>query len=41
VRGLPTTYLLDREGQIIGQVIGARAWDSEDAKAYFRQLLTQ
>jgi peroxiredoxin len=41
VRGLPTTYLIDREGHLIGQVIGGRDWDSEDAKAYFRRLLIQ
>jgi peroxiredoxin len=41
VRGLPTTYLIDREGHLIGQVIGGRDWESEDAKAYFRRLLTQ
>ncbi len=39
VRALPTTYLVDREGRIIGQSIGGRAWDSADAKAYFQQLL--
>ena len=41
VRGLPSTYLIDRDGHLIGQVIRGREWDSEDAKAYFRRLLTQ
>jgi peroxiredoxin len=41
VRGLPSTYLIDRDGHLTGQVIGGREWDSEDAKAYFRRLLTQ
>jgi peroxiredoxin len=41
VRGLPSTYLIDRDGHLIGQVIGGREWDSEDAKAYVRRLLTR
>jgi peroxiredoxin len=41
VRGLPTTYVVNREGQIIGQAICGREWKSKDAKAYFQWLLGQ
>jgi peroxiredoxin len=41
VRGLPASYIVNREGQIIGQAIGGREWESKDAKAYFQWLLSQ
>lgn len=36
---LPTTYLINKKGEILGKVIGYRDWHSEQAKAFFRQLL--
>jgi len=39
VRGLPTTYLIDREGYIIGLAIGARLWDKEGARKLITNLL--
>lgn len=30
-RGLPATYLIDREGRIIGHLIGPAEWDQQDA----------
>jgi peroxiredoxin len=39
VRGLPATYLIDRDQVIVGRAIGAREWDSKDARAYIRSLL--
>jgi len=36
---LPTTYLINRDGEIVGKVIGYRDWHSDHAKAFFRQLL--
>jgi peroxiredoxin len=38
---LPLTYLIDRNGDFIGKAIGDRRWDSEDARAFFRDLLRQ
>lgn len=32
-RGLPATYLIDREGRLIGRLVGPAEWDSEEAKA--------
>lgn len=39
VRGLPATYLIDRNQVIVGRAIGAREWDSKDGRAYIRALL--
>ena len=39
VRGLPATYILDRNHIIAGRAIGAREWDSKEARAYIRALL--
>jgi peroxiredoxin len=36
---LPTTYLINRRGAIVGKVIGYRDWHSDEARAFFRQLL--
>ena len=36
---LPTTYLIHRNGEIEGKVIGYRDWHGDPAKAFFRQLL--
>jgi peroxiredoxin len=39
VRGLPTTYLIDPEGRLIGAAIGARDWYRTEAKALIASLL--
>src|SRR5215813_1736901 len=36
---LPTTFLIDRRGFIVGRVIGYRDWHSDQTKAVFTQLL--
>jgi peroxiredoxin len=41
VRGLPTTYLIDPDGLLIGAVIGARDWHRTEAKALIAGLLRQ
>ncbi|MDQ6958596.1 MAG: TlpA disulfide reductase family protein [Mariprofundaceae bacterium] len=41
VRGLPTTYLIDRDGKIIGRIIGERKWNGRQATAIFKQLLAR
>jgi len=40
VRGLPVTFLLDRDGRILWRAIGARDWDGPDGRAYFERFLT-
>jgi peroxiredoxin len=41
VRGLPTTYLIDPNGFVIGVVIGPRDWHKTEAKALIAGLLRQ
>lgn len=36
---LPTTYLINKNGEIVGKVIGYRDWHSEQARSLFHQLL--
>lgn len=39
VRGLPHTVLLDREGRVAGQVLGAAHWAAPETLAVIRRLL--
>ena len=39
VRSIPTTYLIGRDGNILGMVVGAREWDSDAIKQLFREIL--
>ena len=39
LRGLPTTFLIDAEGRIVGDLQGIAAWDGDDAKALIRYYL--
>ncbi|MGE5306644.1 MAG: peroxiredoxin family protein [Alphaproteobacteria bacterium] len=41
VRGHPVTYLIDRQGLLVGKVIGERDWSSPDAKYVVATLLSQ
>ena len=38
VRAIPTTFLIDPDGKIVGKVLGARDWASEDAFDLMREL---
>jgi len=38
-RGLPATYLIDREGRLIGRLIGPAEWDSDEAKALIQAAI--
>ena len=38
-RGHPVTFLIDRKGLLIGQVVGERDWSSPEAKALVMGLL--
>ena len=33
VRGLPTSFLLDRKGRIVGKLVGVAEWDTPEAEA--------
>lgn len=39
ITGLPTSYLIGRDGRFIGRAIGAREWDGPDARALFEGIL--
>ena len=36
---LPTTFLINKRGYIVGKVIGYRDWHSDQSKAFFAELL--
>ncbi len=38
-RSIPTTYLIDRDGSIIGRAIGAREWDTREIKIALKEIL--
>lgn len=39
VSGLPTTYVIGRDGRIEGRIVGAREWDSEEYRRRIEELL--
>lgn len=39
MKGLPTTYLLDRDNRIVGAFTGPADWASPDAKALIRHII--
>ncbi|MFQ6066974.1 MAG: TlpA disulfide reductase family protein [bacterium] len=39
IRAIPTTFLLDPEGKIVGKALGARNWASQDAFKLIEHLL--
>ena len=41
LKQFPTSYLLDREGKIVGSLAGHAEWDSPEAKALIRFYLKQ
>ena len=41
VRGLPSSYLIDRNGNVVGAMQGAYDWAGEDAKALIRHYIAQ
>ena len=39
VWGPPTLYFVDRQGRLVGRVVGPRGWDSPQARAFVQALL--
>jgi hypothetical protein len=39
VWGTPTAYLIDRQGRLIGRMVGPRAWGRPEAREFVRELL--
>ena len=38
-RAIPTTVLIDRDGNVVGSIVGAAEWDSPEAQALIRRYL--
>jgi len=38
IRAIPTTFILDKGGKMIGSITGPREWDSKKTVAFFEQL---
>jgi thiol-disulfide isomerase/thioredoxin len=38
-RGLPTSFVIDRDGQVLGKVEGGAAWDSDQLVDVLRKLM--
>ena len=41
VRAIPTTFLIDTQGKMVGKALGARAWASEEALNLIKYLLAK
>ena len=39
LKGLPTTFLIDREGRVLAGLVGPAEWDSPEALAFLRHYL--
>jgi len=39
VWGTPTAYIVDREGRLVGRIVGPRPWESPAARALLSDLL--
>ena len=39
VHGIPTSFIIDREGYIVGRMVGPVDWDSPQVHAAFQELL--
>ena len=40
-RSIPTTYIIDRDGNILSMTVGAREWYTEEIKALFSEILAK
>jgi len=38
---IPLSYFINRKGEFVGKANGSRKWDSQEAKAFFRNLLQE
>ena len=39
VWGPPTSYFVDREGRLVGRIVGSRPWDTPEARTFVKALL--
>jgi peroxiredoxin len=41
IRAVPTTFILDKDGGIIGKALGSRHWDSKESITLFEHLMNR
>jgi len=41
IRSIPTTFIVDKSGRIIGTIMGPREWDAKKAVALFEHLINK
>jgi peroxiredoxin len=41
IRAIPTTYILDKNGGIIGKALGSRHWDRKESMTLFEHLINR
>jgi len=41
VTGIPTTFVIDKQGKMLGKAIGPRDWNSSEIVSYLTQLVSQ
>jgi len=41
VTGIPTTFVIDKQGKLLGKAIGPRNWISSEIVSYLTQLISQ
>jgi peroxiredoxin len=41
IRAIPTTYIIDKNGGIIGKALGSRHWDSKESITLFEHLMNR
>jgi len=41
IRAVPTTFIIDKNGGIIGKALGSRHWDSKESMALFEHLINR
>ena len=41
VTGIPTTFVIDKQGKLLGKAIGPRNWKSSEIVSYLTQLISQ
>ena len=38
---LPVTVIINKRGELAARAVGSKAWDSEEAHQFFKQLLAE
>jgi len=41
IKGLPTTFVIDRQGRVVAGLVGPADWDTPEARAFMRHYLRQ